>query len=338
MDQVVDRDLNELADRLSRIAPRLQGARLFVTGGTGFFGSWFLRTLIRLNERQGLGARAVVLSRDPEAFRASCPEIAADPSIELLGGDIRSFAAPSATFTHVIHAATPVVEKMAPAELEDLIVSGTRRALELARKSGARLLFTSSGAVYGRKAWENGPVSEELPCLLDPERDAGYARGKLGAELLCAEFPEVASVIARCFATVGPGMEMGQRFAIGGFIRQALEGGPIRIESDGTPVRSYLYITDVIEWLYVLLAVGKPLRPYNVGSERRIMIRELAEEVADALESPARVEVNGTVIPGRRPEVYVPLTRRAREELGLAETVPLREAIRRTAAAWRTRR
>src|SRR6266567_1467483 len=110
----------------------LRGARLFVTGGTGFFGGWLLESLVRANALLDLRAEAVVLTRDPEGFRARRPHLAAAPGVSLLRGDVTDFAFPPGRFTHVVHAATPASAKLnleQPLLMLDTIVAATRRVL-----------------------------------------------------------------------------------------------------------------------------------------------------------------------------------------------------------------
>ncbi len=102
-------------------------------------------------------------------------------------------------------------------------------------------------------------------------------------------------------------------------------------------MRSYLYGADLAAWLLTLLARGRAGRAYNVGSEAAISIEDLAKTVTRVLAVGPGVEIAGQRVPGRLPERYVPSTRRAREELGLVETVSLERAILRMAeeAQWR---
>jgi dTDP-glucose 4,6-dehydratase len=168
--------------------------------------------------------------------------------------------------------------------------------------------------------------------------DGAYARGKRAAEELCREAcgrGGLAATIARCFAFVGPYLPLNGHFAIGNFIRDALAGGPIRVQGDGTPLRSYLYAADLTIWLWTILFRGAPARPYNVGSSQGLTIRDLAERAGSLFGVPVCVSQEPT--PGQMASRYVPDTERARMELGLEVWVPLEGAIRKT-ARWNAER
>jgi dTDP-glucose 4,6-dehydratase len=315
----------------------LRGGRLFVTGATGFFGSWILETFAWANARLGLRARATILTRDLRGFRAKLPHLAADSAIEVVADDVRNFAFPPGQFSHVIHAATESnfqLNNECPGLMFDTVVQGTRRCLEFAAAAGTKkFLLTSSGAVYGEQPPHMTHMDESFgggPQPLDP--GSAYAEGKRAAELFCvlqAGASGLEAKIARCFAFLGPRMKLDAHFAIGNFIRDQLRGGPITVSGDGTPFRSYMYASDLMTWLWTILFRGESCRAYNVGSEQAISIADLAREVANTTTPPCAVEVRGTPT-GAPPQRYVPSTARAREELGLRCQVPLRDAIQRT--------
>lgn len=314
----------------------LRGARILVTGGTGFFGHWLLGTLLHADRELGLGVEVVVLSRDPGSFRDRWPHPDLS-SLRFVKGDVRGAEAlvePSLRqpFTHVVHAATATDARLyrdAPSEMFATIVDGTRSVLAVAARSpGARLLFTSSGAVYGRQPSDLTHVPETYlgaPDPLDPGSTYGVA--KRAAEHLCTLAPTPA-VIARCWAFAGPHLPLDAHFAIGNFIRDGRAGGPVRVGGDGTPFRSYLYAADLAVWLWRLLVDGRPGRAYNVGSDRDLSIRELAETVARAYR--CAVDIARTPVSGAPVQRYVPAIDRARHELGLEAWTSLEDSIERT--------
>ncbi|MFI5349675.1 MAG: NAD-dependent epimerase/dehydratase family protein [Elusimicrobiota bacterium] len=337
-------DLDEILERTPRLWDDLRGARVFLTGGTGFFGIWLLESLLHADRKLGLGAKAVVLTRDEAAFRAKAPRLADDRRVDFHRGDVRTFEFPPGGFTHVIHAATEAsvrLDQEQPDLMRDVIVSGTRRTLEFAERCGVKkFLFVSSGAVYGRQRPEVARVAENDPALVAPlDPPSAYAEGKRAAERLGAEAAGrgLDVTCARCFAFVGPHLPLDEHFAAGNFLRDALKGGPIEVKGDGTTVRSYLYAADLAAWLWAILLKGRPGRAYNVGSERGISIADLARFIAETVAPGAEVRISKEPAMGIPPERYVPNTARARTELGLGESVDLEEALRRTAAWERAR-
>lgn len=339
-------DLEHVLGRSRPLWEQLRGERLFLTGGTGFFGCWLLESLLWANDRLALGAEAVVLTRRPDAFDRKAPHLARHPAVRLVEGDVRTFSFPRGPFPFVVHAATDAsaaLNEQDPLAMLDTIVEGTRRVLALAREAGCRkLLLTSSGAVYGRQPPELSHVGEEHAGAPDPcAPRSAYGEGKRVAELLCALHGRAhgfEAKIARCFAFVGPYLPLDIHYAIGNFVRDAVAGAPIVVRGDGTPVRSYLYAADLALWLWTILLEGAPARPYNVGSEEPVSIAELARRVSAVATPPVRVEVLGRAEPGRPAERYVPSVRRARDELGLAAHVGLEDAIARTARWARAQR
>lgn len=334
-------DLDHVLRHTPDVWPTLKGSRLFITGGTGFFGTWLLETFVSAVERHRLDAHAVVLTRDPTAFASRLPHLARHPAIECWPGDVRTFPFRADRFSHVVHAATYAgVPSVAPDPIDvfSTIVDGTRRVLEWAQHSGAStVLFTSSGAVYGKQPPQLTHVPEDYVGAPDPvDARSAYGEGKRAAELLCAMHGGAAGPqvkIARCFAFVGPHLPLDLNYAVGNFVRDGLRGGPIRVTGDGRPHRSYLYAADLAAWLWTILAQGAPLRPYNVGGDTALTIGELAHVVASSFEPPVRVECTHHEQSAHPADRYVPAIARATTELGLRPHISLVDAVRRT-VAW----
>ena len=329
-------DLDYVLAHTEALWAELRGQRLFITGGTGFFGIWLLETFAYANSRLALGAEATVLTRDPHAFAAKVPHLAGRADIKLIRGDVRSFDFPAGIFSHVIHAGTTSSAPVAPLEMFDTITGGTRRVLDFAAQSGAhKLLFTSSGAVYGPQPTNLSHMGEDYMVAPDAANTgSAYGEGKRAAELLCtlmAAQHGFESKIARCFAFVGPHLALDAHFAIGNFIGDVLANRAIRVAGDPATVRSYLYAADLAVWLWTILFRGASARPYNVGSSAAMQLGEVAEIVRDVAGSSLE-----TVIERREEQarsVYVPDVTRARQELSLPEPLTLHQSVART-LAW----
>jgi dTDP-glucose 4,6-dehydratase len=195
------------------------------------------------------------------------------------------------------------------------------------------VLLLSSGAVYGQQDPSQSLTPEETPCRLDPTADkSAYGEGKRASEWLLANAARALGAqlgIARCYAMIGPGLPGDGPFAAGNFLRDALQSEEIHIQSDGTSRRSYLYMTDVMIWLLAILVRGSSERPYNVGSELPVSIRQLAELVVATSGRPLAIRQDRAAVEGTLPERYVPSTSRIRADLGVSVTVGLDEGLRR---------
>ena len=314
----------------------LINANLFITGGTGYIGRWLLESLCHANRTLDLGLRATVLSRNPAEFTRACPHLAEDPIITLLAGDVRDFTCDQGDFSHVIHAATDVVASIAPLDVFDVTVNGTRQVLEFSRRQGVQnVLLLSSGAVYGHFPDDVEHAAETLACLTDVTTPrSAYGLGKIASEWLVNAYGAqhgMRCTSARIFAQVGPYLELGAQFAAGNFIRDILKGDPIIINGDGTSLRSYMYATDLVVWLWAILVRGQRGCSYNVGSEQGLSIKGLAETIVRVSGcTGAEIKVLGQAAPGAAPARYLPDTSLARTELGLFLIVPVEDALRRT--------
>ena len=325
-------DLEHILAHTTPLWQALAGSRIFITGGTGFFGIWLLESIAAANDVLNVGVGATVLSRNPQRFADQNPRLAARPEFEWLTGTAESFAFPAGRHDYVIHLATASAAEVGAGDTALTLATllGTQRVLQFScTRNVRRLLLASSGAVYGRQPAELSHVPETYVGAPNPQNTASaYGEIKRMSELMCALTPELECVIARGFSFVGPGLPLAEKFAIGSFIRDALKGDLIRIHGDGTPVRSYLYAADLVIWLLTLLLKGKSNHPYNVGSDQAISLVELAQGIA--------ATTGGTMIEiARAPnpvpaERYVPEIQRARSELGLDVFIPLTSALSRT--------
>ena len=287
-----------------------------ITGGTGFLGRSIVETAV------GRGAHLLVLSRqqNPPLPR----------QVTHIHGDLATLDGISEHCDLVIHGATESAAAMAADPgLYAGAIAGTRQVLDYAVRNGAkRLLYLSSGAVYGPQPDDLQQLSEEF----EPRPQSVYGEAKRASELLCAQY-EIETVIARGFAFLGPYIPF-DRFAAGNFLRDALERKPITIQGDGTTIRSYMHTDDFAAWCWTLLLHGRAGRAYNVGSETPVTIRELAQEFAHLVDPPLEVTTLSVPDSSRPPSRYVPSTERARTELGLRESMDWRTAVRKTYASF----
>jgi len=338
-DSILSEDLENICHGIVPIWSRLDRSRLFLTGGTGFFGRWLLRSLRHARDHYGIDTQAVVLTRDPEAFEKAAPEIFYCDRFTFVRGDINNFEFPQESFDYIIHAAADSSDRILkndPITMCKSIVNGIQRVLDLACQSpSARLLFVSSGASYGGahptremipEYWSGRPID-----LLDIKR--AYAETKRLSEMLCTVYghqKNLHTTIARCFSFVGPGLPLNANYAIGNFIGDVLDGKQILIKGSGLEKRSYLYTSDLVVWLLTLLVQGQKSSVINVGSDNAYSIFEVADTVSRVLGGKG-VEQSAEAKTACIQEGYVPSVEVAHDQYGLRQTVNLDEGVRRTA-------
>jgi nucleoside-diphosphate-sugar epimerase len=343
MNRIAQTDIDHILRHTNGLWEDLRNGRLFITGGTGFFGKWLLETFLAANRKFALNASIVVLSRNPPIFAGKAPHLAHDPAVTMIEGDVRAFTLPEGNFTHVIHGAVDASLKLIqeqPLLIFDTLIQGARRVLDFSAARGVKkTLMISSGAVYGRQPPAISRLTEEYRGAPDfSDHYAVYAGALRAVEALCPPYcahSDMRIKIARGFAFVGPHLPLDMHFAVGNFILNALSGGEIRVESDGTPRRSYLYAADLAIWLWTILLRGANLRAYNVGSENARSLAEIAALVAQCSGISPQIVVARTPDHSKPPDIYVPSTNRAQTELNLKETIMLPEAIQRTIEFYR---
>jgi len=347
MFDLLTHDFDEIFLRSQDSMKFLKNQRLFITGGTGFFGKWILGFLNYANTHHSLNLEIYVLSRNPENFLLDFPQFNT-PLIKFVRGDIRNFEL-DIKVDFVIHAATEASAKLNgenPEEMFNVIVDGTRRVFDICKKlNPSRILITSSGAIYGTQP--SDVIHQPDESRLGPDlHDSGsaYAEGKRVSELLSAFHHRLTGqevVIARCFAFVGPFLPLDSHFAVGNFMQDCLLGRDLVIKGDGTPSRSYMYAADLVVWLLKVLTHGKNLRSYNVGSEESLSIAEVAQKVRDVWIGIKGQSLKVQILSPLRPEApiqrYVPKANRAKDELNLSVKYTLHEAIFKT-LTWHTSR
>jgi dTDP-glucose 4,6-dehydratase/UDP-glucose 4-epimerase len=324
----------------------VDGGRLLLTGCTGPFGLWILHRLSRACRTEGLDiAQTVVLTRQAARVQAWLDRLDRRCRIRVIESDVRGLNDLPLPSTHVIHGATTAAHETtagaSPLSKFDTVVDGTRALIRSqAHSTGARLLFLSSGIAYGNRSSE--PLREDCdraPQPIDISTAVGHAKRSAEFLLAChAQQTGSSLTSARCFSFSGPGIPLELHYAIGDFIRQALDSDEIVIRGDGTPIRAYLHMGDMALWVLSLLT--RRSEPgsadlCNVGSDREFSLLELARRVAAVVNPRARIRVLSKPeanVSGNHINRYVPCLRKARDELGLKPWTVLEASIAQQAA------
>ena len=331
-------DLDEINQNSSADLEEIVDKPLLITGASGFVGTWLTLSWVAAHKKFNGRGQLLITSRNPQSLLTLTRTIDPRSPITALASDIRNLHIPSDFRNgNLIHAATPAsaaLNASDPAAMLKVIIEGQERVLAEAVRMNNKVLFLSSGAIYGRQPLDLNCLTETWPGAPQiSDSNSAYHEGKRVAELMgniAATKQGLHFITARLFAFIAPFLPLGTHFAAGNFIRDAITSNQIEIQSGGGSLRSYLYATDLCTSLWALLVRGQVANAYNVGSDLEVTVLELANEVVRVINKSANVVIFGedTLMNVSR---YVPSVERMNNELKVSQSVFLDEAIARTA-------
>jgi dTDP-glucose 4,6-dehydratase/UDP-glucuronate decarboxylase len=250
---------------------------------------------------------------------------------------------PAEWIIHGACIASPSRYRQAPLETIDVNVNGTRHMLDYARRGARSMLFMSTSEVYGDPDSASVPTPETYVgrvAFTGPR--ACYDESKRLGETLCTIYHRNFGIpvkMIRPFNVYGPGQRLDDKRLLPDMISAALEGRNLVLHSDGSATRSFCYLRDEIRGIVRVLFAGQDGVPVNVGDDREITVRELAETVARQADPPQpKVLFDESTDPDYlvdNPQRRCPDLTRLRGLKGWQPTVALDEGIARTLKSYR---
>lgn len=316
-----------------------RGARVLITGGLGFIGSNLARRLLEL------GAQPTLV----------------DSLIPLYGGNLHNIADIRSRVTvnvcdvrdrfameHLVReqdylfnlaGQTSHLDSMTDPQTDlDINASAQLAILEACRRVNPRLrlVFASTRQLYGRPDYL--PVDEKHPIRPVDVNGINKLAGE-GYHLLYSQVYGIRSSVLRLTNTYGPGMRVkdARQTFLGIWVRQLIEGQPIKVFGDGQQLRDFNYVDDCVDAMLRAAtddaAIGQI---FNLGSEEVVSLKDLAETMTH-MQPGAKFEI--VPFPPERKAIdigdYYSDFSLIRRTLGWAPRTDLRTGLRTTLDYYR---
>ena len=300
--------------------------RILVTGGAGFLGSHLCERLV--NE----GNDVICMDNFRTSAKRNIRHLMDNNYFEFIRHDIiEPIFIECDQIYNLACPASPIWYQQDPIYTTKTSIYGAFNCLGIAKRTGARILQTSTSEVYGDP--EMHPQKEEYRGNVNQIGPrACYDEGKRVAETLFFDYHRQHKVdikVMRIFNTYGPRMDMGDGRVVSNFIVQALNGDDITIYGDGSQTRSFCYVDDLIEGMIRLMNSRDGFTgPVNIGNPGEFTIKELAEKVIEMTDSKSKIIYKELPVDDptqRKPDISL-----ARKELGWEPKIALEEGLKKT--------
>jgi len=321
-------------------------ARILVTGGAGFIGSHLCERLL------AGGHEVLCLDNYFTGAKENIGHLLDNPFFEPIRHDIIvPIDLEVDAIFNLACPASPIHYQVDPVRTIQANVLGVTNMLELARRTGARILQASTSEVYGDP--QVHPQPETYWGHVNPiGLRSCYDEGKRVAEALLMDYHRQHGVdvrIARIFNTYGPRMAGGDGRVVTTLATQALAGAPVTVFGDGSQTRSFCYVDDLVEGLLRLMNYPNPVEgagrrtrrvraaagetaeavlPVNLGRPNEVTILDLAKTILRLTGSSSPIVLRP--LPPDDPTRRLPDITRARTLLSWEPQVPLEDGLRRT--------
>ena len=300
--------------------------RALVTGGAGFIGSHLCERLL------DDGYDVLCVDNYYSSTKDNIAHLLPNPRFEVLRHDITfPLYVEVDEIYHLACPASPIHYQRDPVQTTKTAVHGSINMLGLAKRTGAKILLTSTSEVYGDPLVH--PQTEDYWGNVNPIGPrACYDEGKRAAETLFFDYNRQHGLrikVVRLFNTYGPRMHPHDGRVVSNFVVGALTGQPLTIYGEGQQTRSFCYVDDLIDGLVAMMASPDDVTgPINLGNPGEFTIAELAAEVIRQVGTDPGITYHP--LPTDDPVRRQPDITRAKTILGWRPEVPLAEGLTRT--------
>ena len=305
--------------------------RALVTGGAGFIGSHLCERL--LND----GYDVLCIDNYYSSTKANIAHLLDNPRFEVIRHDVTfPLYVEVDEIYHLACPASPIHYQRDPVQTTKTAVHGSINMLGLAKRTGAKILITSTSEVYGDPLVH--PQTEDYWGNVNPIGPrACYDEGKRAAETLFFDYHRQHNLkikVVRLFNTYGPRMHPHDGRVVSNFVVSALTGKPLTVYGEGQQTRSFCYVDDLINGLIAMMQSDDSVTgPINLGNPGEFTIAELAAEVIRQVGVDPGITKHP--LPTDDPVRRQPDITRAKAMLGWEPTIPLAEGLERTIEYFR---
>ena len=300
--------------------------RALVTGGAGFIGSHLCERLL------SDGYDVLCIDNYYSSTKDNIAHLLGNPRFEVIRHDVTfPLYVEVDEIYHLACPASPIHYQRDPVQTTKTAVHGSINMLGLAKRTGAKILITSTSEVYGDPLVH--PQTEDYWGNVNPIGPrACYDEGKRAAETLFFDYHRQHNLkikVVRLFNTYGPRMHPHDGRVVSNFVVSALTGKPLTVYGEGQQTRSFCYVDDLIKGLVLMMHSDDSVTgPINLGNPGEFTIAELAAEVLRQVGTDPGITYHP--LPTDDPVRRQPDISRAKATLGWEPTVQLREGLATT--------
>ncbi|MEY8348453.1 GDP-mannose 4,6-dehydratase [Bacillus cereus] len=309
-----------------------------ITGVAGFLGSYLAKTLLNTN-----GTFVIGLDNLSTGSIENLQEILHNSNFKFLQVDVSSSdilqLVSLSTVDEIYHLASPASPKFyqsTPFDTIDVNISGTKNMLELAKRTNAKIVYTSTSEAYGDP--EVHPQDETYRGNVNTWGPrACYDESKRMGEVLCYLYHSLYNVpvkVARIFNTYSAGLRNDDGRVISNFVTQALTGEDMTVYGDGLQTRSFCYVTDTVRGLMLMMekeeANGEII---NIGNPIEYKIIDVAHLAKEITKSASLISFHP--LPQDDPKQRRPSIEKAKNFLGWEPQINLEKGLQLTIHAYK---
>ncbi|MFZ6015916.1 MAG: NAD-dependent epimerase/dehydratase family protein [Patescibacteria group bacterium] len=311
---------------------------VLITGGAGFIGSHLCDRLIK-------EANVICVDNFITSSVANIDHLLREPHFEFINHDITQplrleryselerFKINFQGIQEIYHLACPISKH----HFDDFKIAtvltnsiGVKNILDIAVEHHSKVLYASSGVLYGNRRGDPNPCRETDECLLDHLTTRGaYDEGKRFSEAILQTYADVYGLdvkIARIFRTYGTRMKIFDGNLIPDMVLNALDGKDIVITGDEETRTSLANVQDIASGIIRLMSSPIEITLVNLGSDQELRLVGVAQKILEITGSSSRVRfephVQNYIDPG------LPDISRAKDLLGWVPLVRLSDGLR----------